>query len=104
MEWNNKEFQAHDGMDKQGCVEKFSDTRFKRVSNPETKSNVELINLKMVLVNSPDEDIHDRIGTKECDKFGSSIRTDKKEEEKVSKAWEGRGISINIWNSKDQKT
>ena len=62
-------------MDNKKYVEKLLDTKFEGVSKPETKSKLESIDLEMALLNSPDEYIHERIGTIDCNKFERKDKT-----------------------------
>ena len=55
----------------------------------------------MVASNFLDKDIYNRTKTMEHNKFASR-GGGKREEEKASKAQEGRGINSNIWYSKDK--
>ena len=56
--------------------------------------------VEMVVSNSSDEDIHDKIGTNECNKFGRSQGNVIKEAEKASTGQEDKGSINNSWNSK----
>ena len=49
-----------------------------------------------------DKDIHDKIGTNECNKFGKHGGDVSKEEEKASSGREDREVVKNSWSSKDK--
>ena len=68
----------------------------------DVEMEVESYDVEMVVSISSDEDIHDKIGTNECNKFGRSRGNVIKEEEKAPTGQEDNGSIKNSWNSKEK--
>ena len=87
-------------------VGRILDTRFEvtrttlNLKSFDMEMELDSYDMEMVVPISSDEDIHDKIETNECNKFGRSGGDVIKEEEKASTGQEDREIIKNSWSSK----